>query len=645
MDIIDIMLARAMTPQGQTETYVAKANAAAAKAEQAKQDAAEAIATVEAAADEIATAKSEAEDLLTAAQEALETAQAAQINTLDTEDIDAEINKMTVNTNVVDGTSAKTLQVVTTYPDNTLNTQNITKLYKTVGQNEDGAMTQKAITEALGAKADTSALAGKMDAFNLNDYASKQYVNTQISSISINNGGTTINVNYGIDKAGHIIIVGQDGLATAGTITEEMLIEALIRSGSYSAENVVGLEIDYENKTFMRLQEAYGKSAGADFDKYTMYGGRMRCNVAADGTINAFYGDNGYTEDGSNGQVMVYQPKFYYQRIPLKVEASANGTIIRKETLLLSPIAQAGFKLHPLFIGDNEEELDYAFLSAYDGCLEDNKLMSIAGKKPTSNITITQAEEYAQAFNSNWHISNMEFESAMQMLEMVEFGIMNGQNAIEKGISNITSVGNYNCSGLTGSTASLGNGTGAAESTTIEINGTNTVYSENGKRAIAYRGLENPWGNIWRMVGGMKVIGTNENNGGLPYFCTTSDYFNGEYISVGFKLPSSYGWISAMGYGNKSNDWLYIPIECVNASSALPVGDNLWTSPNLNGEVMMVASGSWSFEEGAGPFNYGCDRPFNDSAQKSYGARIMYKPTKNSTYTANIAKWTAKMEG
>lgn len=239
----------------------------------------------------------------------------------------------------------------------------------------------------------------------------------------------------------------------------------------------------------------------------------------------------------------------------------------------------------------------------------------------------------------------MEFESAMQMLEMVEFGTMNGQNALEKGISDITSVGNYNCSGITGSTASLGNGTGAATSTTIEINGTSTVYSENGKRAIAYRGLENPWGNIWRMVGGMKVVGTNESNGGLPYFCTTTDYSNGNYISAGFKLPSSYGWISAMGYGNKDTDWLYIPIECANASSALPVGDNLWTSPNLNGEVMMVASGGWSFEEGVGPFNYGFDRAFSDSAQKSYGARIMYKPTKNSTYTANIAKWTAKMEG
>jgi hypothetical protein len=36
MDILDVMLARAMTPQGKTEAYVAKANTAAAKAEKAE---------------------------------------------------------------------------------------------------------------------------------------------------------------------------------------------------------------------------------------------------------------------------------------------------------------------------------------------------------------------------------------------------------------------------------------------------------------------------------------------------------------------------------------------------------------------------------------------------------------------------------
>ena len=130
MDIIDIMLARAMTPQGKTEAYVAKAEKAAQKASAAEASAAAAIETVEAAADEIAAAREEAASLLEEAQEALETAQSAQINTLDTEDVDAEVKKLTVNTNTVTGNAANTLQVITTYPDNTLNTQNITKLYK-----------------------------------------------------------------------------------------------------------------------------------------------------------------------------------------------------------------------------------------------------------------------------------------------------------------------------------------------------------------------------------------------------------------------------------------------------------------------------------------------------------------------------------
>ena len=636
MDIIDIMLARAMTPQGQTDTYVAKANAAAAKANKAAEDATAAAETLTSAAEDLATA-----------QELLETLQQVEINTLDTEDIDTEIKKMTVNANTIDGTGVKTVQMITTYPDNTLNTQNLTKLYKATGANEDGTMTQKAITEALGTKADASALANKMDSFTLSDYATKSYVNSAILNITASEGNTATTVSYGIDKAGHIVVVDNNGTSVAGEITEDMIIEALIKSGAYNAEGVIGLEIDYENKTFMRLQEAYGKSAGSDFNSYAMYGGRMRCNVSSNGTITAFYGDNNYADDGSNGNVMVYQPKFYYERIPMKIEAGTNGTIIRKETLLLSATARAGFKIHPLFLDANGNELDYVLLSAYEGSLENNKLYSVAGKKPISNITRDDAEDYARsAGTGEWHITNMEFESAMQMLEMVEFGTMNGQSALEKGVSNITSVSNYNCSSITGSTASLGNASGHATSTVNEINGTQTTYSENGKRAISYRGVENPWGNIWRMIGGAKVIGSNENNGGLPYLCATTHYFNEEiYNPIGYKLPSSYGWISAMGYSNKDNDWIYVPIECSNASSALPVGDNIWTSPSLNGETIMVAGGSWSFEEGVGPFSYGCDQAPANSAQKSYGARIMYKPTKNSTYTANIAAWTAKMEG
>jgi hypothetical protein len=88
----------------------------------------------------------------------------------------------------------------------------------------------------------------------------------------------------------------------------------------YTEDDIYGVEVDYANKTFTRLAGAVGKTPGADFDSILAFGGRRRCNLADNGTVNAYYGDPGYIEDGSNGQVMVEQPKFYYKVVPLKME-------------------------------------------------------------------------------------------------------------------------------------------------------------------------------------------------------------------------------------------------------------------------------------------------------------------------------------
>jgi hypothetical protein len=88
----------------------------------------------------------------------------------------------------------------------------------------------------------------------------------------------------------------------------------------YTENDIVGVEIDFVNRTFTRLAGAVGKTPGADFDNILAFGGRRRCNLADNGTVNAYYGDAGYIEDGSNGQVMVEQPKFYYKVVPLTIE-------------------------------------------------------------------------------------------------------------------------------------------------------------------------------------------------------------------------------------------------------------------------------------------------------------------------------------
>ena len=99
---------------------------------------------------------------------------------------------------------------------------------------------------------------------------------------------------------------------------------------------ILGLEADFRNNTFTRLGAAVGKNAGADFDRYPMYGGRRRCNLTDDGKVTAYYGDPAYTETGKLTQVvtvqgtkyligtcvqvMVEQPKFYYRVEPLDLE-------------------------------------------------------------------------------------------------------------------------------------------------------------------------------------------------------------------------------------------------------------------------------------------------------------------------------------
>lgn len=452
----------------------------------------------------------------------------------------------------------------------------------------------------------------------------------------------------GPEDAGHMVTVDSNGYAIGSDITEEQLVELIVASGAYQPQNAVGLEINYADRSFRRVYDSTNYNMGNDFNNFIMYKGRIRCNVDDNGSILAFYGDSAYRDDGTNGQVMVYQPKFYYQRIPITTENAIRGKIVRKEMIALSPVAQVGFKLAPIFKDTNGEELDYVLLSAYEGSIVNDKMTSIANSKPAANKTIVELEAAATARGQGWHIYNMAATSADQMLEMVEFGQMNGQNAIESGISSISGSSSVNCASITGSTSALGNSTGAASSTISDIGGQQTTQTTAGKRAISYRGVENPWGNIWRLIGGTIIRGDGASQGGAPFICTnfnyTPDTVSSNYEDIGFNLPSSSGWVNAMGYGNSKYDWVYLPIESgSNASSALPVGDNLYTVSNLSENKVIVYGGPHNHNDSNGAFYYGADRNVADSARLNYGARLMFIPTKNSTYTANITKWTNKV--
>lgn len=425
--------------------------------------------------------------------------------------------------------------------------------------------------------------------------------------------------------------------------------------GMIETEDVLGITMDYKNKTCTRIAGAKNLTAGADFDKFSMYGGRKRCNVSDGGTINAYYGDEGYTEDGSNGQVMVYQPKFYYLVCPLEYDRQETGYgyHLRKANYYISETQRAGFKLHPAFYDKNGNEVDYILMSAYEGCIYDtsasaylkndeqvmdaskDKFSSIAGARPASgvsqNLTRPNIEQLAKNRGEGWHSLGIKTASMEQLLMIVEMGMMNLQTAIGQGVVNLPwTTGSDTTSsyaGATGSTASLGNGTGRATKTTTYEGGKATDYTVDGKTSICYRGVENFWGNIWKFAYGINFY-CEVGKPFLGYVCKDFNYAESKktdnYENIGFALPSENGYVSAMGYSTKY-DWLFLPSE-VKGNSSLPVGDYYYQNNTWDGYRIAQLGGSWNSGSGAGGFYWYLSSGVGNR-YRSIGGRLVYVPT------------------
>jgi len=99
-----------------------------------------------------------------------------------------------------------------------------------------------------------------------------------------------------------------------------------------------------------------------------------------------------------------------------------------------------------------------------------------------------------------------------------------------------------------------------------------------------------------------------------------------------------------MAIGDSKYDWVFLPAECAStANSLLPVGDNLWVTAHTTENKILAVGGSYNLQENDGLFYYAADRNVAESSRSNYGARLMFIPTKNGIYTANISKWLAKM--
>ena len=443
-----------------------------------------------------------------------------------------------------------------------------------------------------------------------------------------------------------------DEIAAREVADSELMdeINQLKNYTGYEESQTLGLQVDYQNKTFARLGKAVDLTPGSSFNQFNIYNKRRRCNVSDDGTINAFYGESGYIEDGTNGQVMVYQPKFYYKVEPLKLEpiVDGEGYHIRKANYYISETPRNGFKLHPAFKDENGNELEYYLIGAYEASLYDvsastyilddaqvadfsaDKICSIANAKPmsgeTQNLTRSNCEKLATNRGTRWHNMTIQIASAEQLLFMIEYGKMNAQETIGKGVVNKAS-GSGNEAVNTGLTSDFGNASGAASGT-------------DGLVSITYRGVENLWGNIWNWIDGVNIWGDGTKKSGIPYITDKLPFVENtktNYNSAGFTTSGTNGYISAMGYGNPDYDWIFFASETI-GNSTLPVGDYQYYTANLNGYKVAQLGNYWYFGLSAGLFCWN----LNDSSSyrsRTIGGRGVIIPDINATnYWTNIHK-------
>lgn len=391
------------------------------------------------------------------------------------------------------------------------------------------------------------------------------------------------------------------------------------QKGSIKKESgIVGLNWNQSIDSYMRLGDALGQERSF-FDNIYPWAGMKRCVLTDSGEVVAYYGEPGFVEDGSTGQVMVRIPKFYY--FAEKIDSVYRWYI--------SPNPQPLFKVHPAFIRNGVEK-DCIYLSAYEGCLYDvsassyitndaqvadftagtgDKLSSIAGVKPcsgaTQQLTLPNARILAHNRGSGWELQDFLTVSAIQLLYLIEYANFNSQAQIGRGVVDKTDDGSTNMAVNTGATSSLGNASGKASGT-------------DGLVSVSYRGIENFWGNIWTWVDGLNIQADNK-----PWVADhsfASDTFTSPYTYLNGTLATTNGYAKDILF-NSSIDCGFLP-TVVGGSENSYLCDYCWSDA---GNRVAMLGGRWNAGFYAGALCWYLAYP-SSSRSRYIGARLLYVP-------------------
>ena len=360
----------------------------------------------------------------------------------------------------------------------------------------------------------------------------------------------------------------------------------------YGARRVIGAS----SPTLERIWDAVGLTANVgvdattvvnDFDNIYPWSHVRTCNIeVVDGEIRvkAYEGEPTFARDGSNGNVAVEFPEFYSCPPYLNDDGY--------EYFGVSEYPIGGWIKH-----------EKAYYAAYNAGMYGDKLMSVSGVFPRVSTSRTAFRTLAKESDALCGLIDLKYHDTFSTLFTVEFATINSQSKMqgatalsstigstviaETGVNRvilsnasaqnavigqtitigtvenrrIISIEDYDTNNkaiyFDGETADITAGTSVSSrgwitgaTDNVAASSGSIVSNTSGKYPCKYRGIENPWGNVWQWVDGVNI------NNRQAYICLnreeyTDNKYDGNYISLNYINATTNGYVKERGYDER----------------------------------------------------------------------------------------------
>lgn len=430
--------------------------------------------------------------------------------------------------------------------------------------------------------------------------------------------------------------------------------KAYVEIDSTNAESFYSYGVTWQTGS---LNATLARIGNLDLHRSLPIQNKMRgCTLADNGTVNHYFKDDWSAnedgtpikKDGSDGMVMIEIPEFYvkcqskngidsmsiseyaldgYTLVKKQYVSAYEATVDRtkSDTLKLASVVNTTANFRG---GNNNAERDEA----------ENTQLGM----PLTSTTRANFRKYARnrATGTKWNMLDFFATNTIWLLYTIEYASWNSQlvfnanltdngfkqGGLGSGVTNVTGAdwntfNNYYPIIPCGTSDSLGNGTGEVEYTLPSTFKLDNVVKVKVPR---YRGIENPFGHLWKNVDGVIFDIKSDADGGTStiYLAKTeADY--GDTVTEGFselgQLPRANGFISNTYLGT------FLPSAATGAGSTTGRCDNFETIITSSSLRTLFCGGSANNGANAG-LGYCYSGHTVGITNANYGSRLVYRP-------------------